>query len=137
MKLVFAQLFRTLLALLVRTSASSIVNSQFTESALKGRVANLRGKVAVPRDDQTGQICSTSSGGSETSLLSGLPPGTYAIFVYLVAGDKPIQFRCKAFNGRNEHQPVFSNSDLFPASFGKSAQAHEARTRQGSSRFIF
>ena len=56
---------------------------------------------------------------------------------FTVIGEKQIQFRFEAFNALNNVNLFLPNSDLSLASFGKSTQAHEARTMQGSLRFIF
>ena len=55
----------------------------------------------------------------------------------LILDEKQIQFRFEAFNALNNVNLFLPNSDLSLASFGKSTQAHEARTMQGSLRFIF
>ena len=56
---------------------------------------------------------------------------------FTVIGEKQLQFRFEAFNALNNVNLFLPNSDLSLASFGKSTQAHEARTMQGSLRFIF
>ncbi len=56
---------------------------------------------------------------------------------FTIIGEKQLQFRFEAFNALNNVNLFLPNSDLSLASFGKSTQAHEARTMQGSLRFIF
>ncbi|HWQ33638.1 MAG TPA: TonB-dependent receptor [Blastocatellia bacterium] len=56
---------------------------------------------------------------------------------FTVIGEKQLQFRFEAFNALNNVNLFLPNADLSLASFGKSTQAFEARTMQGSLRFIF
>ena len=48
-----------------------------------------------------------------------------------------LQFRFEAFNALNNVNLFLPNADLSLASFGKSTQAHDARTLQGSLRLTF
>ena len=56
---------------------------------------------------------------------------------FTIIGEKQLQFRFEAFNALNNVNLFLPNSDLSLASFGKSTQAHDARTMQASLRFSF
>jgi hypothetical protein len=48
-----------------------------------------------------------------------------------------LEFRAEAFNALNNVNLFLPNADLSLASFGRSTQAHDARTLQGSLRLSF
>ena len=91
---VFLKLFPVLL---ISIFSFHSAQAQFTESALKGRVTDKAGNVVVAspvvaRNDQTGQIRTSTTDDNGAYLLAGLSPGNYTIFVR-VAGFKTFEQR--------------------------------------------
>ncbi|MBI3425505.1 MAG: TonB-dependent receptor [Acidobacteria bacterium] len=56
---------------------------------------------------------------------------------FTVWGERQLQIRLEAFNALNNVNLFLPNADLSLASFGKSTQAHDARTLQAGLRFTF
>lgn len=102
MKLSSLHLFRLTMFFLLAVTVFQTAQAQFTESALKGRVTDTQGNVVVAspvvaRNDQTGQIRSTTTDDNGAYLLAGLSPGLYTIFVR-VAGFKTFEQRALKLN---------------------------------------
>ncbi|MGH9800975.1 MAG: carboxypeptidase regulatory-like domain-containing protein, partial [Blastocatellia bacterium] len=97
MELLFTRLAQTLAVAFIASFSLVTVQAQFTEAALKGRVTDTQGNVVVAspvvaRNDQTGQIRSTTTDDNGAYLLASLSPGNYTIFVR-VAGFKTFEQR--------------------------------------------